>query len=294
MYEAPQMGNKKLPYSGQLYVFEDYIVFVEKSKVPTILQNKNRDKIELKIMFKDVHNCILQSRSLHRNMSIQMKNYSKQTLPTIHQFHKMQDQSTLTIIRSHIDEKLREISEKANEPIGIQQQQLSQESAEKIGEPNESIQENKPVQQRIAATRSEEEIKEIEKQLELDQATINENPFLNELAGDGADWKVNLLQKKVFEANIKSVSDLVFSFTIKKDSKTNKLKFIELIQKNVRKRDKNIKSCISETTKIVDISGKDLNSLETLHKETLDYLTDKANKPEKFEELINPLVFQEN
>ena len=59
MYEAPQMGNKKLPYSGQLYVFEDYIVFVEKSKVPTILQNKNRDKIELKIMFKDVHNCIL-------------------------------------------------------------------------------------------------------------------------------------------------------------------------------------------------------------------------------------------
>ena len=49
MYEAPQMGNKKLPYSGLLYVFEDYIVFIEKKTGIHGIGNKNREKIQLKL-----------------------------------------------------------------------------------------------------------------------------------------------------------------------------------------------------------------------------------------------------
>jgi hypothetical protein len=74
-----------------------------------------------------------------------------------------------------------------------------------------------------------------------------------------------LLEKKVFPEEIQNVSDLVYSFTTKKDSKANKLKFLDLIQKNVRKKDKNIKSFAVDTTKFEDISNKYIDSLSEIH-----------------------------
>lgn len=81
---------------------------------------------------------------------------------------------------------------------------------------------------------------------------------------------ISLLDKKVFPPDIQSVKDLVYSFTVKKDSKSNKLNFVELIQKNVRKKDKNIKSCVSETSKIEDITDKYLDKLDSIHLETFE------------------------
>ena len=52
---------------------------------------------------------------------------------------------------------------------------------------------------------------------------------MKDLAGDSAQWMISLLDKKVFPPDIQSVKDLVYSFTVKKDSKSNKLNFVELI-----------------------------------------------------------------
>lgn len=103
---------------------------------------------------------------------------------------------------------------------------------------------------------------------------------MKDLAGDSSQWMISLLDKKVFSPDIQSVKDLVFSFTVKKDSKSNKINFVELIQKNVRKKDKNIKSCVSETSKLEDITDKYLDKLDSIHLETFESYIDKAKKPE--------------
>ena len=125
---------------------------------------------------------------------------------------------------------------------------------------------------------SEEEVKKIDDQIALDQKTINEDPILSQLAGENSEWKITLLEKKVFPGEIQSVSDLVYSFSVKKDSKSGKLKFLELIQKNVRKKDKNIKSLVSETSKLEDISERYLEEIDKIHQETFEFHSDKAKK----------------
>ena len=48
-----------------------------------------------------------------------MKNYSKQTLPTIHQFHKLKETTNLIIIKSHIEEKLREMEDQLSQSQNV-------------------------------------------------------------------------------------------------------------------------------------------------------------------------------
>jgi hypothetical protein len=75
MYESSQLGSKKIPFTGQLFVFQDYLVFVEKSKMPGFL-NKDEKKLEVKLKYMDIANCILEShRLLQINLVVTMKNY---------------------------------------------------------------------------------------------------------------------------------------------------------------------------------------------------------------------------
>ena len=94
--------------------------------------------------------------------------------------------------------------------------------------------------------------------------TINNHPYLSELIN--SEWKQVLLDKKIFP--VSNVLDLVYSFSVKKDSKNGKMTFTELIQKNVRKKDKNVKSISTILTDFEDITEKH-SDIDNIHEADL-------------------------